>query len=485
MAKTDDNLKGKVASGLAWKFGERIIAQGISFIISTILARILMPEMYGTISLVLIFINLANVFITNGLGEALIRKKDADDTDFSTVFYCSLLVSIILYGVLFVSAQWIADFYDNAELVLVLRVLSLQIPLSSVKTIQNAYVSKHLLFKKFFFSTLGGTIVSGIIGIIMALNGAGVWALVEQYLVNSIVDMTVLFFTVPWRPKRIFDKNAARFAFSYGWKLVAASFINQLYSEIRSIIIGKKYTTSDLAYYQKGDHFPSLVITNINSSISTVLFPAMATVNDDIERLKNMTRRSMKLTSYIIFPMLAGLIAVADPLIRLLLTEKWMLCIPFLRLGCLYWLFQPMQTANYQAIKAVGRSDICLKLEFVKKGIGIALIIITMQISVFALALSNVFVACLSMILNMAPNKKLIGYGFGEQFRDIAPATILSAIMGTLVWSVSLLQMPDMVTLIIQLIMGGCLYLGGSKIFKIDSFTYLLDFIKTRRQKRA
>ena len=477
---SQDNLKGKVVSGLIWKFGERIIAQGISFIISVILARLLLPELYGTVALVLVFINLANVFITSGLGEALIRNKEADDTDFSTVFYCSLGVSIILYLLLFVTAPLIADFYDNQELIPVLRVLSLQIPLSSVKTVQHAYVSKHLLFKKFFFSTLGGTIVSGIIGIIMAYKGFGVWALVEQYLVNSIIDMTVLFFTVEWRPKLIFSKKSARYALSYGWKLVAASFINQLYSEARSIIIGKKYTTADLAYYQKGDHFPSLVITNINASISTVIFPAMASVNDNIERLRNMTRRSMKLTSYIIFPMLIGLMAVADPMIHLLLTDKWMMCVPFLRLGCLYWLFQPIQTANYQAIKAVGRSDICLKLEFIKKGIGIVLIIVTMQISVYALALSNVFMAGLSMLLNILPNKKLIGYGLKKQFLDIFPAAILSIIMGIGVWSISFLPLADILILLIQIPLGIVIYIGGSKLFKVDSYSYLIDYVKSK-----
>ena len=479
----NENLKKQVASGLLWKFGERIIAQGISFIISTILARILMPELYGTISLVLIFINLANVFITNGLGEALIRNKEADEKDFSTVFYCSLGISVFLYFILFFCAQWIADFYHNQDLVLVLRVLSLQIPLSSVKTVQHAYVSKHLLFKKFFFSTLGGTIISGVIGIIMALNGAGVWALVEQYLVNSVIDMTVLFFTVSWRPRLVFSKSSAKYAFSYGWKLVAAGFINQLYSEARSIIIGKKYTTADLAYYQKGDHFPSLVITNINTSISTVMFPAMASVNDNIDRLRSMTRQSMKLTSYIIFPMMAGLIAVADPMIRMLLTDKWMPCVPFLRLGCLYWVFQPMQTSNYQAIKAVGRSDICLKLEFIKKGIGIVLILITMQINVYALALSNVIMACISMLLNMAPNKKLIGYGFKNQIIDIAPAAILSMIMGIVVWCIEIIPANDAIVLVLQIVVGIVIYVGGSKIFKIDSFDYILGFIRKKGRR--
>lgn len=483
MSKEKDILKNKVASSLVWKFAERILSQGVSFVISTILARILLPEYYGTISLILIFINLANVFITSGLGEALIQKKNADNTDFSTVFYCSLGVSILLYALLFMSAEQIADFYGNPEIKRILRVLALQIPLSSVLTIQNAYVSKHLMFRKFFFSTLGGTLVSGTIGIILALNGAGVWALVEQYLVHSAISIAVLFTIVPWRPSFAFSGASARYAFSYGWKLVAANFINQLYSEARSIIIGTKYSATDLAYYHKGDHFPSLVITNINASISSVTFPAMASVSDEKERLCNMTRRAMKLTSYVIFPMLAGLMAVADPMIRLLLTEKWMPCVPFLRLGCLYWMFQPMQTANYQAIKAVGRSDICLKLEFVKKSIGVVPILVTMKMGVYALAFSGVIMAGISMLLNMLPNRKLIGYRLREQFADIAPAFVLSSIMGGTVYCIGFLPWQDLVVLILQVTVGAVIYIAGSALFKMDSFLYLLNFIKAKRGK--
>lgn len=482
MAEKENILKQKVASGLLWRFGERILSQGVSFVISTILARLLMPEYYGKISLVLIFINLANVFITNGLGEALIQKKDADDSDFSTVFFCSLGVGSILYLILFFCADWVAAFYKDPEIVPVLRVLSLQLPLSSILTVQNAYVSKHLMFKKFFFSTLGGSLVSGVIGIIMALNGAGVWALVQQYLVNSTISIMVLFAIVPWRPKMLFKKNSAKQALSFGWKLVAASFINQLYSEARSIIIGTKYSTVDLAYYQKGDHFPALVITNINASINNVLFPAMAAVNNEQERLRNMTRRSMKLTSYIIFPMLTGLMAVAIPMIRLLLTEKWLPCVPFLYMGCMYWMFQPMQTANYQAIKAVGRSDICLKLEFVKKGIGVVLILISMQFGVYALSLSGCVMASISMLLNMIPNRKLIGYQLKDQFADIAPAFILAAFMGGLVYCISLLHLHDLITLVLQVLAGAVIYVSGSILLKIDSFEYLLSFVKSKRR---
>ena len=472
------SLKNQVMSGLFWKFGERIIAQGVSFVISILLARLLMPEQYGTIALLLVFINLANVFVTNGLGESLIQKKNSGDVEFSTTFFCSLALSVVLYLIIFFLDYPISFFYENEELVILIRILALQIPISSVKTIQHAYVSKHMMFKKFFFSTLGGTIVSGVIGVVMAYNGFGVWALVEQYLVNSVIDMTVLFFTVPWRPKLIFEKKAAKQLLSFGWKIMLAQFINTLYSELRSMVIGKFYTNEDLAYYNRGNHFPSLIISNVNTSISNVIFPAMSNVNNNIENVKNLTRKSMKISSYIIFPLMAGMIAVAEPMIKVLLTDKWLFCVPYLQLCCIYWMFQPMQTANVQAIKAVGRSDICLKLEIIKKIIGFTLLFASIPFGVYVITVSNTLFGCISMLINIGPNKKLINYGYKEQFFDLIPALMLSLFMGIAVYAVGFIPIDPLFILIIQIIAGVFLYVAASYIFKIDSFTYLLGFLK-------
>lgn len=468
----------KVVSGLFWKFGERIIAQGVSFIISLVLARVLLPEQYGIVSLVLVFINIANVFVSDGLGASLIQKKDSDDVDFSTMFYCSLGFAIMLYAILFLGAPLIARFYSNPELIPVIRVLGLQVPLSAVKTIQHSYVSKYMLFRKFFWSTLGGTLISGIIGIVMAYHGFGVWALVEQYIVNSVIDMTVLFITVEWRPHLKFSKESAVGLLSYSWKLLASQLVNTLYIECRSLIIGKVYTEADLAYTNKGGQFPQLLIYNLNTSISTVLFPAMAMVNDDIGKVKDLTRKSMKLSSYIIFPFMIGMIVVAEPMIRILLTDKWLPCVPFLRLWCLYWMVQPCQTANVQAIKAIGRSDICLKLEIVKKIIGFGLAFGTMFISVKALIISNTAFAYISAMINIFPNKKLIHYGYREQIQDLLPAFGMSVFMGIVVRAVTLLNLPDLLTLIIQIIIGVIVYASGSKILRIDSFEYVLQIAK-------
>ena len=318
-----NGLKKQIISGLFWKFGERILAQGVSFVVSLVLARMLLPEEYGSIALVLVFINLANVFVSNGLGETLIQKPDAKQSDFSTMFFCSLFLSILLYAFLFCSAPFIARFYNNEQLILVLRVLGLQVPLSSVNTIQQAYVSKHMMFRKFFYSTVGGTLISGFIGIVLAYNGAGIWALVIQYMTNTFINTFILFITVKWYPTFEFDKNSAKTLFSFGWKLVAAQFMNQVYVELKNLFIGKIYTPADLASYNKGEQFPSVLVMNINSAISSVLFPAMSIANQEKGKLKELTRQSIMMSSYVVFPIITGLIIVAEPMIRLLLTDRW------------------------------------------------------------------------------------------------------------------------------------------------------------------
>lgn len=482
-----DNLKGKVMSGLIWTFGERVLAQVFSFVISIILARILMPEEYGVIAIILVFINLANVFVTNGFGESLIRKTDSNESDFSTVFYCNFFFSWVLYAILFISAPYIAKFYSQNSLTILLRVLALKLPVAAINTIQHAYVSKHMIFKRFFFSSLGGTLASGAAGLFMAYSGFGAWALVAQYLVDTFVDTAVLFFTIPWKPKLLFDKNSAKALIGYGWKLTASSFLNMLYSELRSLIIGRVYSSSDLAYYNRGNQFPSLIITNIDSTIGTVVFPVMTKVANEKERLRQVSRRALRTTSYLIFPLMIGLFVIAEPLVKLLLTEKWIFCVPFLQCSCIFYMCQPIQTTNWQIIKAVGRSDLCLKLEIIKKIIGVAIIIISMNYGVLYIAIGNALFAVISMVINVIPNRSLIGYSAWQQIKDLFPALSLSCIMGISVYFITLLDLPVLIELILQVITGGVVYLMLSWLFKLDGFIYLFNmtksFIKSRREK--
>ncbi len=470
-----------IVANLFWKFGERILAQGISFLVSLVLARLLLPSEYGTVALVLVFINLANVFVSDGLGEALIQKKNADDADFSTMFFCSLGLSIVLYAVMFFAAPLIANYYQDVTLVSVLRVLALRLPLAAINTIQHAYVAKHMQFKKFFFSTLGGTLASAIVGISMAYHGFGIWALVGQYLSNCFIDTIVLFFTVEWRPHLMFSLLSVKQLLPFGWKLMAAGFISSLYGELRNLVIGKVYSTEDLAFYNKGNHFPSLTVTNVDTSISSVLFPAMSSINNDPNHLRALTRKSMRMSSYVVFPMMMGMCAVGETMIRFLLTDKWIGCVPFLRLSCIYWMIQPLQTANAQAIKACGRSDIYLKLETAKKIIGVGLIFVTMRMGVMAVVFSNLLVAAISAIMNIYPNKKLIGYGYTDQFKDVFPALFLSSVMGAAVWGIYLLLGNSGYVLILQLISGAAIYVGLSLLTNNDSLGELLKIVKREK----
>ena len=472
-------VKGKsVLSGLFWSFGERITAQLVTFIITILLARILTPNDYGVISLILVFITLANVFVSNGFGESLVQKQDASERDFSTIFWCSFAFSVFLYFGLFITAPGIANFYGNDLLCPLIRVLAIKLPISSISTIQHAYVSKHMQFRKFFFSTLGGTLVSGVVGIVMAYLGFGPWAVVAQYLVNTTIDTIVLLFTVPWRPHFWFDWKAAKELMSFGWKMMLSAFINSAYSEIRSLIIGKVYSAEDLAQYKRGHQFPQLFITNINTAVSAVIFPAISLVNDDITEVKRLTRKSMIVTAYLIFPMMVGLGVVAEPLVKFLLTDKWLPCVPFLQLACISYGLQPIQTANCQAIKSIGRSDVYLKMEIAKKTIGITLLLAFMRRSVMAVAITDVIAVAISAIISVIPNKRLIGYSYFEQIKDLLPSFCMSALMGAMIYPVSKIPATPFLVFLIQVIIGCGLYFILSVLTKNEAFVYLHQTLK-------
>lgn len=472
-----DNTKGKVLSGLIWKFGERITAQIVTFAVSVVLARLLPTEAYGLITLVTIFITFANCIVTNGFGSSLIQKKDSDNLDFSSVLYFQLGASLILYLILFVSSPLIASFFgDGYELLSpVLRVLGLRIPLTAINNVQQAFVSKKMIFKKFFFSTIIGTICSAVVGIFMAYKGYGVWALVGQYLTNTVMDTIILGLTIHWKPELKFSWKRIKELFSYGWKILVAGLIGETYNELRSIIIGKLYTSNDLAFFDKGKQIPNLIVTNINTSISNVLFPAISDAQNNPNDVKNITRRAIKTSAYIMCPMMFGLAVVAEPLITLLLTEKWLPCVPYLQIYCIAFCFEPIQTANLQAIKAVGRSDIFLKLEIIKKGSSILILFAVMWHSVDAIAYSLLLTTLIASIANTAPNNKLISYSFKELIIDMAPGLLISSVMAAIVYIEGLfINLSALPLIIIQVATGGVVYLLISAIFRVETFTYLI-----------
>lgn len=480
---SDKSLKKKTLGGFIWRFAERSGAQGVQFVVSIILARLLMPEAFGTISLMMVFINILSVFIDSGMGSALIQKKDADDLDFSTVFYFNLFMCSFMYLILFLCAPLIAEFYNNSELTLLVRAIGLSLLFSGVKSVQQAYVFKNMLFKNFFFSTLIGTMVSAVVGITVAYKGYGVWALISQNLTNNVIDMIIIWCLVKWRPKCMFSFERLKGLFSYGWKLLASALLDTGYNQLRALIIGKVYSTADLAYYTKANNFPSIIITNVNSSIDSVLLPSMSSVQDSVESVKGMTRRSMKTSTYVMAPLLMGLAACGQSVISILLTDKWLPSYPFMVIFCITYMFYPVHTANLNAIKALGRSDLFLKLEIIKKVVGITAILITFKISVMAMAYSLLVTSVLAQIINSWPNKKLMNYSYLEQLKDILPSIGLAVFMGGCVYCINFLNLNMWLTLIIQVPLGAIIYIGLSVLFKLESFTYVLNMIKPMLQK--
>ena len=466
------NSKSTITN-LLWRFAERCGAQAVSFLVSIILARLLAPEAYGTIALAMVFINILQVFVDSGMGTALIQKKDADDLDFSSVFYFNIAACLVLYAGLFLAAPSIAQFYGDPALTALVRALSLTVVVSGVRNIQQSYVSRHLLFKRFFFSTIGSTLASAVVGIAMAYAGFGVWALVGQSLSNVVTGTIILWATVPWRPRRMFSWQRLKGLLSFGWKLLVSSLLDTGYNNLRNLIIGKLYSSADLAYYNQGDKFPKLVITNINTSIDSVLLPTMSNAQDDPARVRNMTRRSIQVSTYVMAPLMMGLAACAEPLIRLILTEKWLPCVPFLRIFCITYMFYPIHTANLNAIKALGRSDLFLKLEIAKKIVGLTILLCTMWHGVMAMAYSLLLSSVLSQIINSWPNRKLLHYSYLSQLADILPALLLACAMGLAVYCIQFLGWGDLPTLCVQVPVGAALYLAGSALLRLDSFLYL------------
>ncbi|MCI8346279.1 MAG: lipopolysaccharide biosynthesis protein [Clostridia bacterium] len=475
--------KKKVISSFFWRFAERCGAQGVLFIVSIILARLLAPEIYGTVALVTVFTTILQVFVDSGMANALIQKKDADETDFSTVFFFNIITCGLLYLGMYVIAPLIAGFYNNSELTDVIRVLSLTLVISGVKNIQQAYVSRNMLFKRFFYATLGGTLVAAVVGIAMAYKGFGVWALVIQQVLNAFVDTVILWLTVKWRPQKIFSFHRLKGLFSYGWKMLVSGLLDSAYGNIRQLIIGKMYSSSDLAYYNRGRQFPNFIVSNINSSIDSVLFPVMSSVQDDREAVKQMTRKSIKTSVYIMAPLMMGLAFMADTVVSLVLTDKWSECVPFLRIFCITFMFYPIHTANLNAINAMGRSDLFLKLEVIKKVVGIGFLLSTMRFGVMAMAYSMLATSVAGQIINSWPNRKLLHYGYLEQIKDILPSILLAMSMGCCVGLVGMLDLPLGVKLFAQVMLGAELYVIGSGVFNLDSFNYLRRILKSTLKK--
>lgn len=475
-----------IIGGLFWRFSERICAQAVTFIVSLVIARLLEPKSYGMIAIILVFINLADVFVTGGFGNALIQKKDSDDIDFSSVFYFNIIFSLIIYLIVFISAPKIEVLYgsDYNGLSMALRILAIRIPITAINNVQQAYVSKNMIFRKFFYATLGGTIGAAIIGIVLAYLKMGIWALVAQYLFNAIIDTIVLWVTVRWRPKLVFSFCRLKVLINYGWKLLASYLIDSLYNNLRTLIIGKIYTSYELAFYNRGNQFPSLIIDNVNTTIMSVMFPAISNIQDNYIEIKKLIRKSIIVSSYIILPMMLGLAIIAEPLIKIILTEKWLAAVPYLHIFCIVYVFQPITKANQQVIKALGRSDIFFKLEVLKKAIGLITLILVLKKGVMAIAIGFAITSIISSIIDMYVGGKMISYKMIDQLKAIFPSLVSSIIMGVILQIIGIFVTSSLLCMLVQICLGFIIYIITSIFLKNEGYTILFRQIKLFISKR-
>lgn len=479
-AEKNEALKRKAVNGVLWKLAERGCAQVVSLVVSIVLARLLMPEDYAVVSIVTIFFTFCNVLISGGLNTALIQKKDADAEDYSAVLMMSMTIAGILYGLMFFLAPTIARLYEKNQLVSVIRVMGLTFFINAVKSVLSAYTSNHLQFRKFFFSTIIGTVISAVVGIGMALHGMGAWALVAQQMTNSFIDTLVLFFTTRIHFVRVKNIKRIKPLFDYGWKVFVSSIVTVAYDQINPLIVGLKFTDADLAFYSKGKSFPGLINSTISDTLAAVLFPVMSKVQDNTREVLALTRRYVRTASYVIFPMMVGFAMVAESFVQVVLTEKWMDAAPYIQIFALAYMFDMINVGNLQAIKAIGRSDISLILEIMKKSayFVIVALFVFLTDSPEALALSSILCTCVALLINTFPNRKLIGYRYRFQLMDVLPNLALSLVMGVVVYLVGNLALPGVAVLALQVLAGMAVYVAMSLLTKNESFFYLLQYIK-------
>lgn len=485
-----DDIKQKTITSTIWKFLERFMAQAISLIVSILLARLLDPSDYSVVGIVTIFFTFANVLISGGLNTALIQKKDADNEDYSTVLYVSILLSIICYAILFFCAPLIAQLYDQPSLVLIIRVMGLSLPITAVKSIWCAYISATLQFRKFFFATLGGTLVSAVVGITMALNGFGPWALVAQQMTNTVIDTLILIVSTRIHIVLKVSITKLKVLFKYGWKVFVSSIIGVVYMETAPLAIGVKFTPNDLSYYTKGKSFPNLLSSTTTNTLSAVLFPVLARSQDDKPKLLAYTRRYMQVASFIIFPVMLGFFAVAENFVLVFLTEKWLPAVYYIQVYCIVSMFDVVAVGNCETIKAIGRSDVYLIMEIIKKSCYFLILVLFIVFSNTPeiMAISSIVCTLVQILVNSIPNIKLIGYKFGQQIMDLLPNLIMALIMMIAAYVIKYVPIPPLASLCLQMASGIVVYIGLSVVTSNKNFKYIWQTVKGflgRRDSRA
>ena len=476
MADDANSLRSRTLSSFVWKFLERIGYQFIQMAVQIVLARLLTPEDFGVLAIMVVFVNVGNVIVQSGLNTALVQSRDATDDDFSTVFWMSLAISVIFYVAVFVSAPFVSDFYRMPELIWPLRVLCLVLMINALNACQVAHIQRDLAFRKIFNATIASVVVSGTAGIAAAFAGWGVWALVVQQLSYQMVNCVVLAAQVSWHPRLVFVRSRARELFSFGWKLLASGLLETLYQSLSDLIVGAQFTQADLGVFSQGKRYPQAVGTILDGAVQPVMLSAISRVQDDIDQVKRIMRRAIKTSTFVVVPVMACFAVVARPLVLLLLGEKWLASVPFLQMYCIVYAFLPIHSTNLQALNGTGHSGDFLRLEIIKKLYGGSFLLIAAFgfHNVHAIAIGSILGSVISTFVNAWPNTRIMHYSFGEQIRDYAPAFLLSLVAGLLAWPLQKLGLSEALTIVLQAGVMVVAYLGIAWIARVEEMRYLL-----------
>lgn len=474
-----ESLKNKTVKGVFWSAVERFSVAGISFLFGLVLARLLSPSDYGVIAMLNIFMAISQTFIDSGFSSALIRKPDRTETDNATAFYFNIVVGVVCYLVLLGAAPLIARFYDEPILVPVTRVIGLNLLLNSLCVVQQALLTVRIDFKTQAKISLTATILSGVIGIVLAYKGYGVWALVVQSVSAALFRMVLLWLLAQWRPQARFSKSSFRVLFSYGSKLLASGLLDTVYNNLYTIVIGKKFTSASLGVYARADHLAQFPAVNITGILQRVTFPVLSTIQTEDERLRVNYRKFLRLSAYVVFPLMMGLAAVADPLIRWILTDKWEAAIPLLQILCFALMWYPIHAINLNLLQVKGRSDLFLKLEVWKKIIGVVTLCVTIPLGLTAMCVGRVFTSLISLVINTYYTGKLIQVGYWRQMKDLLPTLVNSVVMLLICWLVQLPVAGSHVLRLLLAVLAGCVYyVVSGYVFRSEELKELVGLIK-------
>lgn len=482
----EKNLKHTTITSLFWKLFEQGGAAAITLIVQIVLARILAPDEFGMLAIMIVFVNVGNVVVQSGLNTALIQTPDVTERDYSTVFWMSLAMSLILYVAIFCAAGAIASFYAMPTLVWPLRALVLILIVNAYNAVQEAIVARNLEFHKTFRSTVAAGVISGTVGIVSALLGAGIWALVLQQLLYQLFKCIVLAFQVPWKPRFVFERARAVQLFSFGWKLLVSGLLDQVYQSLSDLIIGKVFTSSDLGYVSQGKKYPQALGVVLDGAIQPVMLSTVAKVQSSKDQVKRVARRALKTSTFLIMPAMTLFAVVAQSLVPLLLGEKWLFCVPFLQMYCYIYALLPIHTTNLQVLNGVGRSDLFLKLQIIKNALGLCILIFTSLVlqDLHAIVCGFMVSSTLCTFINAAPNKRVIGYAYSEQLRDILPAFALSLVAGACALPLELLALPSIAIIALQIVVMAVVYLVLAYVLHVEELHYLLGTLRSFMTKR-